>query len=131
MAEAQKHDEALPLSGARLLVVEDDYLISMDLESILVEAGAEIAGVCRTVKDALVSASQNGIAAAILDFRLGCETAQPVARQLYSRGIPFVLYTGQPEAKELLRSEWSGCTILLKPALPRAIVDAVAGVLTQ
>lgn len=71
MAEAQKHDEASPLNGARLLVVEDDYLISMDLESILVEAGAEIVGVCRTVKDALVLANQNGIAAAVLDFRLG------------------------------------------------------------
>lgn len=131
MAEAQKHDETLALYGARVLVVEDDYLISMGLESTLVEAGAEIAGVCRTVRDALALAEQNGVAAAILDFRLGCETAEPVARQLSSRGIPFVFYTGQLEAEPLLRLEWPGCKILRKPSRPQAIVDAVAGAVTQ
>jgi DNA-binding response OmpR family regulator len=131
MAEAQNHDERSPLNGARVLVVEDDCLISMDLESILVEAGAEVAGVCRTVKDALVLANQNGIAAAILDFRLGCETSEPVARQLSSRGIPFVFYTGQLEAERLLRSEWPGSKVPRKPARPRAIVNAVADMVTH
>jgi hypothetical protein len=68
MEQTAKRDKTLPLTGARVLVVEDDCLISMDLESVLVEAGAEIAGVCRTVRDALVLANQNGIAAAILDY---------------------------------------------------------------
>jgi DNA-binding response OmpR family regulator len=129
MAEAQKHDQTLPLNGARVLVVEDDYLISMNLESTLAEAGAEIAGVSRTVKDALALAKQNGVAAAILDFRLGCETVEPVARQLSRRGIPFVFYTGQLEAEHLLGSEWPGCKILRKPSRPQAIVSAIAGVL--
>jgi hypothetical protein len=60
MVEAQKHDETSPLNGARVLVVEDDCLISMDLESTLAEAGAEIAGVCRTAKDALALLSRKG-----------------------------------------------------------------------
>jgi DNA-binding response OmpR family regulator len=131
MEQTAKRDKTLPLTGARVLVAEDDCLISMDLESILTEAGAEIAGVCRTVKDAVVFAKRNGIAAAILDFRLGPETVEPVARQLSSRGIPFVIYTGQSEAEHLLRSEWPGCKILRKPARPRAIVDAVASVVAH
>ena len=105
--------------------------MSMDLVSTLVEAGAEIAGVCRTVKDALAVAKQDGVVAAILDFRLGSETVEPVARQLSSSGIPFVFYTGQLEAEHLLRSEWPGCKILRKPSRPQAIVNALAGVVTR
>lgn len=35
---------AMPLSGIRLLVVEDDALISLDIESTLEHAGAIIVG---------------------------------------------------------------------------------------
>ena len=51
------------LEGVRVLVVEDDVMILMHLEAILSDAGAEIAAGCQTVKDALVFAEKNGIAA--------------------------------------------------------------------
>jgi DNA-binding NtrC family response regulator len=116
------------LRGVRLLVVEDDVIISMELEAILSEAGAEITGCCRTVKDALVLAEKNGLAAAILDVRLGRETVAPVARELARRGVPFVFYTGQIDT-DMMRAEWPDCTIVSKPAQPRTIVKAVADLL--
>jgi DNA-binding LytR/AlgR family response regulator len=110
------------------MIVEDDVLLLMDLEAILRDAGAEIAGGCRNVAEAFVAARDCDIAVAILDVRVGRETTAPVARQLASRGTPFIFYTGQVENDPQL-AEWAGYTILSKPARASAIVDALAGVL--
>jgi len=118
------------LKGARVLIVEDDALLLMDLETILVEAGAEVVGPCRKVDEALAVAETDGIAAAILDVRVGRKPITPVARRLASRGTPFIFYTGQVEADPEL-AEWHGCTVLSKPARSAAIVAAVAGLLQQ
>jgi DNA-binding response OmpR family regulator len=115
------------LKGARVLVVEDDFLILMELETILSEAGADIAG-CRTVKDALALAENNRLAAAVLDISLGRETIAPVARELARRGIPFVFYTGQID-NDAVRAEWPDHRFVPKPAQPRTIVTAVADLL--
>jgi len=48
-----------------------------------------------------------------------------VARQLASRGTPFIFYTGQVENDPDL-AEWTGCRILSKPARASAIVAAIA-----
>jgi hypothetical protein len=51
--------DAVPaLQGARLLVVEDEALLLLELESILMGAGAEVVSVCRTVADGLAAAQQ-------------------------------------------------------------------------
>jgi DNA-binding response OmpR family regulator len=117
-----------PLRGARLLLVEDDALLLMELEAILLEAGAEMAGCCRTVRDALAVAGGGDVDAAILDVRLGRETIAPVARRLASRGTPFIFYTGQVESDPQL-AEWTGHRVLSKPARAGAIVAAIAEVL--
>jgi ActR/RegA family two-component response regulator len=59
------------LQGVRVLVVEDDALLLMELESILVDAGAEVIGACRSVADALAVAHRESVAAAVLDVRIG------------------------------------------------------------
>jgi DNA-binding NarL/FixJ family response regulator len=122
MAEAQKHDQTSQLNGARVLVIEDDYLISMDLEATLVEAGAEIAGACRTVKDALAVAEQNGVAAAILDAKP--PSPWPGNSPTTAYPLSFIRGSWRP-------STCCGPKILRKPARPQAIVNAVAGVVTQ
>jgi len=113
------------LRGARVLLVEDDVLLLMELEAILRDAGAEIAGCCRTVREALAVTERDGLAAAVLDVRVGHETIAPVARQLASRGTPFIFYTGQVGNDPDL-AEWTGCRVLSKPARASAIVAAIA-----
>jgi len=116
------------LRGARVLVVEDDMLLLMELESVLLDAGAEIAGLCRTVDDALTITDESRVSAAILDVRVGQQTIAPVARRLASRGTPFVFYTGQIESDPELK-EWKGHKVLSKPSRRSAIVAAVADLL--
>jgi DNA-binding NtrC family response regulator len=116
------------LSGCRVLVVEDDFFIRIDLESILRDAGADIVGPCSGIADALKALADGHVTAAILDVRLGCGTVAPVARELTKHGTPFIFYSGQLGADPAL-AEWPNCRILTKPALPKTIVAAVAELL--
>jgi DNA-binding NtrC family response regulator len=112
------------LNGARVLVVEDEFLILLELESALVDAGAEIAAACRTVKDALPIAEGDSLSAAVLDVQVGGEFVAPVAQRLADRGIPIVFYTGQIGTDRALK-EWPKSKTIFKPAGPQAIIMAI------
>ena len=89
------------LSGARILVVEDDFRISTELDTILADAGATVLGPFRTLAQAERAIEDNNVSAAILDFRLGDTTALPLAAQLRRHGIPFVFFTGQSNTGQI------------------------------
>ncbi len=123
------HGEAAgALSGARILVVEDDFLISTELDSILAAAGATVLGPCRTLAQAERVMKANRISAAILDFRIGETTSLPVAAELNRHGIPFVFFTGQTNTSQIATA-CPGATVISKPFQRRTIVAALAGVL--
>lgn len=121
-------EPARALGGSRILIVEDDFLISMELDSILADAGAQVVGPCRTVAQARRLIDANNISGAILDFRLGEDTTLPVARQLRRHGIPFVFFTGQVNSKEI-HAECPGAKVITKPFQPRIILAAIAAML--
>ena len=126
---AVTHVEREPaLHGARILVVEDDFLISTELDTILADAGATVVGPCRTVAQAERVIEANQLSAAILDFRLGEATALPIAEQLARHGVPFVFFTGQTNAKQI-ESACPGARVISKPFQRRTIVAALADVL--
>ena len=112
------------LSGARVLVVEDDFLIALELAATLSDAGAEVVGPSATVEAALSCAQDETLSAAILDIRLGSETVAPVARLLADHHVPFVFYTGQSKS-DPTSAEWPDCRVIAKPAHPNTIVKAV------
>lgn len=83
----RKHD-VTQLVGQRILVVEDDAIISLDLESVLAAAGAEVVGPAATVRRALELSDALGLTGAIVDLQLQRESAGPVVDNLRRRGIP-------------------------------------------
>src|SRR5437762_10954305 len=103
------------LAGRRILVVEDEVIVAIDIQMILEDAGARVVGPAHTLRSALERAEHEEISAAILDLRLGRDSIEPVARTLARRGIPFLFYTGQSRA-DPLRSEWPSAPLLSKPA---------------
>jgi DNA-binding NtrC family response regulator len=115
----------MALHGARVLIVEDDFLIALELEEILREAGATEVSQCRTLAEAMRRIPAGDHSVAILDFRLGRDSTLPVARELSCHGVPFVFYTGQMDAGPIL-AEWPDCTIVSKPAPASTIVAALA-----
>jgi PAS domain S-box-containing protein len=97
VAGASKGDDAArraaKVQGMRILIVEDSLLLSLELESGLIEAGAVVVGQAADVAEGLVM-SELPMDAAVLDANLNGESVAPVARALQARGIPFIFATG-------------------------------------
>ena len=88
-------DAAQPLDGRRILIVEDEYLIAMEMKRWLLAAGAEVVGPVPSVKRALDLIENDGIDAAVLDVNLGNgATVYPVADKLSALGVPYLFATG-------------------------------------
>jgi DNA-binding response OmpR family regulator len=91
------------LHGERILIVEDEALVSMLVEDAFLEAGAEVVGPACTLDEALqlteTTAAEGGLSAAVLDINLAGQTVWPVADRLASLGIPFVFSTGYDDGR--------------------------------
>ena len=84
------------LRGRCLLVVEDEYLIAVDLTASLESLGVQVIGPAASVEEALSLVDNNSdrIDGAVLDINLRNERVYPVADALSARGVPFVFTTG-------------------------------------
>ena len=116
------------LAGSRVLVVEDEFIIALEIQTALEEAGATVIGPAFTVSKAVEFALHENVSAATLDLRLGRESVRHVAMLLAERHIPFIFYTGQP-ANDPVRCAWPNAPALSKPASSVELVNAVAQII--
>jgi len=83
------------LSGLRVLLVEDDALITMLLEDLLVEFGCQVVGPAANIAAALSLIEAETIDVALLDLNLGHgQTTYQLADRLGSDRVPFAFVTG-------------------------------------
>ena len=82
------------LSGLRLLVVEDTFLVADLIVEQLLECGCEVVGPAARLPKALALAEQEALDGALLDVNLAGEYSFPVASALAARGVPFIFLTG-------------------------------------
>jgi CheY-like chemotaxis protein len=84
------------LEGRCLLVVEDEYMIAIDLVSFLEDLGADVIGPAGSVNEGLELVEQHGrrLDIALLDVNLRGELVFPVADALAAHGVPIVFTTG-------------------------------------
>ena len=111
---------------ARILVVDDEPLISLLVEEWLTELGYEI-GPANSVPSALGLIDRTTFDAAILDVSLRNEESYSVADALRGRGIPFVFATGHGANGVEVRFE--GIRILSKPFDFEEVKDMIAKLL--
>ena len=78
---------------ARILVVDDEPLISAMTEEWLSELGHVVVGPAHNLAAALELAEMD-MDAAIVDVSLGKDNSYPLAEALSARGVPFALATG-------------------------------------
>jgi CheY-like chemotaxis protein len=112
------------LTGARILVVEDEPIVALDLASILEEAGADVIGPALTLEAADKLSETPQIDVAVLDVRLGQKTVDSVADKLYGRGVPIVFHTGHGSSG-WLTAQWPDSIVLIKPARTDVLVNAI------
>lgn len=92
------------IAGLNVLLLEDEPLIALNLEDILIEAGARMFGSyasCATALEAIDKAEAMPDVA-VLDINLSGETSAQVADRLEREGVPFVFTTGYGQGHELL-----------------------------
>src|SRR5262244_3382338 len=78
----------------RVLVVEDDVLVGLDIAQQLTDVGLEVVGPAISVARALRLMGERVCDVAVLDVNLGSETAEPIALELRARRTPFVVVSG-------------------------------------
>jgi AmiR/NasT family two-component response regulator len=98
----------------RVLVLEDDVLISMDLAGMIGDMGHETVGPFRRVADAVEAIrSEIGIDFALLDHSIGQTSSEEAGSALSERGIPFAFVTGR--SRDELPPAFADAPMLVKP----------------
>ncbi len=117
------------LQGIRILVVEDEFLLAIDIESAIRQAGGEVVGPVVSLEEAVATAEREQLNAAVLDLNLRGEMSYPVAEVLKSRHIPFLFATGYTENRLPQSLQCRPC--LRKPFTWGALTSALERLLAQ
>lgn len=80
----------MTFDGRRVLVVEDEFLVSLMTTDLLESVGCEVVGPAAQIATAFKLAQSEALDAAVLDIDIAGETIWPVASELQHRGVPFV-----------------------------------------
>jgi CheY-like chemotaxis protein len=101
------------LVGLRVLVVEDEMMVSMLIEDMLEDLGCKVVGPASRLDEAIELAKAAEIDCAVLDVNLGGQPIFPLADVLRVNRVPFAFATGYGDAG--LREADRGSPVLQKP----------------
>jgi CheY-like chemotaxis protein len=121
---------ALSLDGARVLVVEDNYVVADALRFLIDGYGGAVTATVPSVERAFDALAGDAVDVAVLDINLQGASVVPLAEYLRARGVPFLFLTGYGTG-ELLPEHLRRQPRLDKPVdaerLIRALLDLVRG----
>jgi len=112
-------DDSPALRDQRVLIVEDEAVVAMELARVLTAAGAKVVGPAGTIEEALDLLDGQPIDRALLDVNLGGRLITPVVAALTRRRIPFVYLTGYQEP------DVDDGPVLRKPVAASALLGAL------
>jgi CheY-like chemotaxis protein len=117
----------MPLNGKRILIVEDENLIVLGLDSEINAAGCEVVATAGSVDAALDLIATTDLDGAIVDVKLRGQLTFLVADALAARRIPFVFTTAMNSRE--CPARFADVPWLEKPFLPGAALRALSGVM--
>ncbi|MHA1518467.1 MAG: response regulator [Alphaproteobacteria bacterium] len=112
------------MSAQSILVVEDEFLIALDIVAALEQAGIAVAGPVSTVADALATIERQPLRGVLLDAHLGSESAVRIADALTSRRLPFAFVSGY--GRESLPEAYSNAPLVRKPFTDQDLLTTIA-----
>lgn len=113
----------------RVLIVEDETLLALDLQDMLAELGYRVIGTATRIEKALSLAEFSEFELAILDVNLAGSNSFPVADILRERQKPFIFTTGY--GADGLGDRYRGTPLLTKPYGVRELEHVVIKTLTE
>jgi DNA-binding response OmpR family regulator len=111
----------MPLTGYRILLVEDDPFIALDVSCAIEQAGGEVIGPVSQVAEAVAVAQTAEFNLAVLDWEIVGGVSQVIAETLTARGTPFFFHTGSVDR---VREHWPHHCIVGKPSAPESLLCA-------
>ena len=100
--------------GLRILVLEDDVLLAMELEDFLHDLGCRVVGPFNRVREAETAACDERLDGAILDINIRGELSFPVIDCLKQHGVPLILCSGYADLPNM-REQLQGLPTVSKP----------------
>lgn len=82
------------LTGLRVLVVEDEYMVAEHISLMLEDLGCVVAGPVGTIEEALGAVSDGDLDGVLLDANLSGDSSAPIAVALEVASVPYVVATG-------------------------------------
>jgi DNA-binding response OmpR family regulator len=114
------------LPERRILVVEDELLIGLDVRATLLSVGCVVVGPIQTVDAAVRTVRTDPIDAAVLDINLGGDLSFPIADALAEANVPYLFLTAH--ARVNLPEPYSNQTVIAKPFSPSVLLQGLAGI---
>jgi CheY-like chemotaxis protein len=111
------------LAGCRVLLIEDDALIAMDVEGSLCEFGCEVIGPFGTIEEALAALQTERLDCAVLDLNLNGQTTVAIADAGLMQ-VPFLFLSGH--SRQLLPARHHARPFVGKPFLVPMLRAALA-----
>ena len=112
------------LRGRRILVIEDEPLVALELTTILKEAGAEVLGPLATAEEVLECIATAPVDGALLDGNLRGRAVDDLAAMLTERRVPFAFVSGY--AKDNLPQGFADVPLLGKPFTQEQLLSTTA-----
>jgi CheY-like chemotaxis protein len=116
--------------GVTVLVVEDDFIVAYDMQSLLEEQGARILGPAATLAEARDLVQRQVPTIAVLDVNLNGEFVFPLTNELRALNVPFVFATAYADDERLFPVDDRGAPRLAKPVLPNVLIGQLKRLLT-
>jgi DNA-binding response OmpR family regulator len=113
----------------RILAVEDEAMIALELEDMLEDLGHEVIGPAAYVDDALALLRDAAPDAAVVDANLGGQSARPLIHALRDAGVPTIVASGY--ARQELRALDIECAYVKKPYSAKDLAAALRKALEQ
>ena len=105
--------------GLKVLIVEDEAIVAMDLADMVSDWGHTVVGPANKMAMGQELAATSDIDFAILDVNLGAgQTSQPIAELLRERAIPFMFLSAYGASSIDYRKEE---TVMSKPVIPHVL----------
>ncbi|MFZ1107724.1 MAG: hypothetical protein WAN43_05185 [Rhodomicrobium sp.] len=109
------------MTAKLILIVEDEFLLALEMLATLADAGYETLGPARTVEEALTLIDRSKPDAAFIDCNLNGEYATGVALTLTARRVPFAVVTGY--GRDRLPPAFGDGLFAGKPLPPARLLD--------